>query len=79
MKISAKGQVTVPRAYRERFGLKPGVEIDIMPEGAGLHIEAKQPAMIGSGRFEHWLANAAGSALPSVTTDQIMAMTRGED
>ena len=79
MKISAKGQVTVPLAYRERYGLKPGVEIDVLPEVDGLHIKARNTASKSDAPFERWIAKAAGSAAGTVTTDKIMAMTRGED
>lgn len=30
------------------------------------------------GAMEHWLATAQGAARPGVTTDQVMALTRGE-
>ena len=34
--ISAKGQITVPKAVRDRLGLRPGtpVEFELTPEGA---------------------------------------------
>ena len=36
--ISAKGQITVPKAVRDKLGLRPGarVEFELTPEGAFL-------------------------------------------
>jgi len=54
-----------------------------LPEtGRGLLTILPEPAQavsIGPSPFHHWLENARGSAATGVTTDQIMAMTRGED
>ena len=34
--VSAKGQITVPKAVRDRLGLRPGVrvEFELTPDGA---------------------------------------------
>lgn len=32
MKVSRKGQVTIPRAIRERFGLFPGTDVEFLEE-----------------------------------------------
>ena len=54
-----------------------------LPEiGRGLLTILPEPAQAvpgGPSRFHRWLENARGCATASVTTDQIMAMTRGED
>ena len=36
MRISAAGQITIPKDLRERFGLNPGVELDFVPTQNGL-------------------------------------------
>ena len=33
---------------------------------------------VACGAMERWLAAAAGAAKPGVTTDEVMALTRGE-
>ena len=34
MRITAKGQVTIPREVRERAGLMPGTDVEFEREGA---------------------------------------------
>ncbi|MDY7080839.1 MAG: AbrB/MazE/SpoVT family DNA-binding domain-containing protein [Halobacteria archaeon] len=36
VKLSEKGQVTIPKKYRERFGLKPGDEVKFEVKGGEL-------------------------------------------
>ena len=42
MRISERGQITIPKALRERFGMNPNVEVEITPTEEGLLIR-KQP------------------------------------
>ena len=35
MRITAKGQVTIPKKWREKFGLWPGTEVEFVPEEGG--------------------------------------------
>ena len=79
MRITSKGQVTVPANMREMYGLRPGVEIEFLPQGDGLQIKARKPDQKSSAAFDRWLENAAGSAVKGITTEQIMTLTRGED
>jgi AbrB family looped-hinge helix DNA binding protein len=79
MRITIKGQVTIPQALRERFGLFPGTEVEFVPEGDGLRLRAREQEGKETARFDAWLAKAAGSARTSHSTDEWMAVTRGED
>ena len=36
MRISGRGQITIPKALRERFGMNHDVEVDITATGKGL-------------------------------------------
>lgn len=38
MRISERGQITIPKHLRDRFGLIPNVEIEITPNNQGLLI-----------------------------------------
>ena len=73
-----KGQVTIPKPVRDHLGLRPGdrVAFDVDAEGAVVLRKAvAEPE--ARGRSVHpasWDARTAG-----LTTDEIMAMTRGED
>ncbi|MCY4410816.1 MAG: AbrB/MazE/SpoVT family DNA-binding domain-containing protein [Caldilineaceae bacterium] len=43
MRISEKGQVTIPKHLRDRFGMTANVEVDFTPTERGLLIR-KRPA-----------------------------------
>ena len=79
MKVTIKGQVTIPLALRERFGLRPGTEVEFIASENTLQMRPRKKARKEATAFDHWLAKAAGSAKQGKTTDEIMAMTRGED
>ncbi len=76
MRITSKGQVTIPLPFRERFGLHPGTEITFTAEHGQLFIRHQKHS---GDDFDKWLAQATGSANTDQTTDEIMAETRGED
>ena len=41
MKIGERGQVTIPKHMREKYGLLPHIEIDFVPEKDGVLIKKK--------------------------------------
>ena len=75
MPVTVKGQVTIPKAIRDRLGLVPGARVafDIDADGRVILRKAEPPAG-GADRFERLRGRATGG----LTTDEIMAMTRGE-
>ena len=79
MRITIKGQVTVPQAMRERFKLHPGTEVEFIAESGGLRLRPCRRGGRPASAFETWIVKAAGSARTKRTTDQILAATRGED
>ena len=76
MKITSKGQVTIPLPIRDRFGLQPGTEVEFVAENGKviLHPRGKR-----SHPVDHWLRQATGVAKGKTTTARIMKLTRGED
>jgi len=76
MKITSKGQVTIPQEIRERAGLLPGSEVEFVMSGKQVLLR-KRPA--GGDRGRRLLAALSGRGDVRLTTDQIMALTRGED
>ena len=50
MRVSERGQITIPKELRDRFGLHRNVEVTIQPTENGLLIQ-KKPAVEGKGRF----------------------------
>lgn len=74
--ITVKGQVTIAKRIRDALGMKPEdqVSFDLLPGG-----EARlRAAALAPGSFEARLARLTGSAGPGLSTDEIMALTRGD-
>jgi antitoxin PrlF len=73
-RITQKGQVTIPKRLRDHLGLKPGTHVEFELAGDGRVLLKARAAALES-RF----ARLRGSAKLGTTTDEIMALTRGED
>jgi len=76
MKITQKGQVTIPQEMRERFGLVQHTEMEFANGENGVIIRSAQSE---KARFRSWLEKAKGSATAGETTENVMLLTRGED
>jgi AbrB family looped-hinge helix DNA binding protein len=77
MRITSKGQVTIPQAIRERLGLLPLSEVEFDIVGDSVRIRKARGKQT---RGQMIVARLRGSApRPGLTTDQIMAMTRGKE
>ncbi len=78
MRITSKGQVTIPAALRESAGLMPNTDVDFDFDGKFVRLRpAKQRRP--SSRGARIVAHLRGTANLKFTTEEIMAMTRGED
>lgn len=76
MKITAKGQVTIPRRLRRKLGLLPGTEVRF-EEADGCAVI--RPKMTRRELIEERLRSVRGIADGGLTTDEIMRLTRRED
>ena len=77
MRVTSKGQVTIPIEIRERFGIMPNSEVEFVIKGNSVRL-VKVPAKRTGGRGAEIVARLRGSADTKMTTDEIMALTRGE-
>jgi AbrB family looped-hinge helix DNA binding protein len=78
MRITSKGQVTIPVGIREKAGMLPGTEVDFELAGDSVRIvRAKAPK--SETRGQEIVRRLRGSATVKMSTDEIMALTRGED
>jgi AbrB family looped-hinge helix DNA binding protein len=74
MRITSKGQVTIPLEIRRKLGLLPNVEVTFEIAGNSVRI---RKAKSGSLRGRELIQRIKGKASSGLTTDQIMALTRG--
>jgi len=73
--VTSKGQVTIPKPVRDRLGLEPGsaVDFELAPDGRVVLIK------VGGDRPKSRFEALRGSAGQGLSTDEIMALTRGKD
>ncbi len=74
MKVTSKGQVTIPQAIRDRLGLLPETEVVFEVTGNAVRLR-KAPG--ASRRGAAVVARLKGRSRSRLTTDQILALTRG--
>lgn len=74
MRISNKGQITIPAHLREELGLFPSTEVEFKARGDQL-ILRKAPTQ---DRGKLFVERLRGKGQIKITTDEIMAMTRAE-
>jgi AbrB family looped-hinge helix DNA binding protein len=76
MKITTKGQVTVPQHIREKLGLLPHTDVEWeLRDG----VAVLQKATVGKPRRGRALIeHMRGRGTVRMSTDEIMALTRGE-
>jgi len=74
MRITAKGQVTIPQEIRERLGLQPETEVvfDVLGNTVRIRKVAGRP-----GRGARLVSRLRGKATTRMSTDAILALTRG--
>ena len=77
MRITSKGQVTIPKSIREKAGFLPHTEVEFLLEGDTVRI-VKAVATKGECRGARAVRLLREAGPLSMTTDEIMALTRGE-
>lgn len=77
MRITSRGRVTIPVGIRRQAGLLPGDEVEFVLEGDSIRIVKAPPP--GRGRGAQAVRQLRGRATARrLTSDEIMALTRGE-
>ena len=74
MRITTKGQVTIPQAFREALGLMPHSEVEFELDGDAVRI---RKARRSTSRGAAVIGRMKGTATSRITTDEIMKLTRG--
>jgi len=76
MRITSKGQVTIPIEIRERAGLLPHTEVRFEVEGGIVKILREDSS--SGGRGQKLIDRMRGRATAGMSTEEILALTRGE-
>jgi len=74
MRITTKGQVTIPMEIREKMGFLPDTEVEFVMEGNSVRLKKIERQ---SRRSRSLIARLRGKGTVKMTTDEIMALTRG--
>ena len=76
MKITTKGQMTIPQRFRVKFGLLPNTEVAFEEANGCVVI---RPKVSKRALVEERLRKARGVADGDLDTDDVMRLTRGEE
>ncbi len=73
--MSAKGQVTIPQELRERFGLGPGAEVEVVAGEDGALVRP----VADRGRGAELVARLRDRADGGLDAQAVLRLTRGDD
>jgi AbrB family looped-hinge helix DNA binding protein len=75
--VTTKGQVTIPKEVRELLGIQPGSAVTFDMADDGRVVLNKVARRGAAARPASRFAKLRGRATAGLTTEQIMALTRG--
>ena len=82
MRVTSKGQVTIPKDIRRRTGIQPGTEVEFIDHGREVVLRRSAGAKEGSKRrdedFRAYLDRVTGTIDLGMSTDEFMQILRGE-
>ncbi|CAH0343348.1 AbrB/MazE/SpoVT family DNA-binding domain-containing protein [Rhizobium sp. CECT 9324] len=73
--VTSKGQVTIPKPVRDLLGIVPGTEVEFRRAADGSVVLTRSDRKAEPSRF----AALRGHAGVGMSTDAIMALTRGDE
>ncbi len=82
MRVTIKGQVTIPQHIRELAGIRPNTEVEFYYQDGKVWLTQAEPdTRLQGSRGQSLVERLRGTATANLdlTTDDIMTMTRGED
>ncbi len=75
MRVTEKGQVTIPKDVRDAIGIGAGSEVEFEIDGDSIVLRKVHD---GPSRGNRLAARLRGRGDVALSTDEIMAMTRGD-
>jgi AbrB family looped-hinge helix DNA binding protein len=76
-KVTSKGQVTIPKGIRDSLGLLPGTEVEFVPDEGEVRVRKSSTGRRRGEEVVRHLREAGKNY--TMTTDEVMRLTRGED
>jgi AbrB family looped-hinge helix DNA binding protein len=73
MRITSKGQVTIPIEIREQLGLLPGTEVEFRVDGDAVRLTRAED---GGGRGRAIVERLRGRSTAGLSTHEILARSR---
>ena len=77
MRITTKGQVTIPQEVRERAGLMPGTDVESEIEAGVVRLVKSTAGGARQTRGQKLIESLRGRGDFKMTTDEIVALMRG--
>jgi len=77
MRVSERGQITIPKRLRDRFGMRHNVEVEIVPAEGGLLIRKRSAAAHPVDRVYAILGGGADHVGIPGSTDDYLEELRG--
>ena len=74
MRVTTKGQVTIPQNIREKLGIMPSSEVEFCEENGRVYLTKKATGTAEKNRFRRF----RGIATVKMSTEEIMNLTRGD-
>lgn len=72
MRVTTKGQVTIPQNIREKMVITPYTEVDFIEEEGRVYLVKRKGVKAANRKF----SKLRGVAAVKMTTDEIMSLTR---
>ena len=77
MRVTTKGQVTIPIEVREKLGIFPNSEVDFVVRGKSVYLVKTAAKKNGNDRGSDLIDRLRGKGSGTMTTDEILALMRG--
>ena len=77
MRITAKGQVTIPQHLRRRAGLMPGTDVEFEFDGGAVRLVKVDGRNARATRGERLVERLDGTGTFGMSTDEVLALMRG--
>ncbi|MEA2220098.1 MAG: antitoxin PrlF [Solirubrobacteraceae bacterium] len=75
MRMTSKGQVTIPQELRDRFAMGPGAEVEVIATEDGALVRP----VAHTGEGSRLVARLRDRADGGLSADDVLRMTRGDE